>query len=712
MKRSIRSRHKPAFLALWLPIALCCASGSRVHGQDERPALHKRTKLFSGIISSSELETPLRSMAYVRFSPDERYILIQDPVGVFVFSTDPLEPRLFVQANFDYPARFSADSNSLVLLSRSLLYGRWALPNGKKVEEEQLNVGEGCLRAALSLDGSLLGCYRTDLSLGIYRAATGEQLALFRLHEARSLPQRTMMSLDTESASGGAFGFIMIDGFGALAGRDRFASSVFFSPDGKSLVAGDMQASIGIDIASLSKRKLHGAVEKRILDVAGLPDDDRALLLGASATDPAAIVSLSSGATLSRVSLENLSASQVSLASDPRFALVRDPESNTISVHDLQDNRTIEIPEGIGADISKNMLALYTEEGELGLYHLGETVPQRKSVYPRRDLALLHSAAVSPTLDKIALAVDGEAAIFDVASGKRVTSLTRFQTASLNDVASAYVTAIAGKSVFATKRFTYSTAELTAAWTIEQFDQPYPSSHVILNYVPYSPWGKGFAVNLSNMFEYELRGLDPATGKQLWHRAFSMITPIPFSYPQGDSFVLGWKANTNPARDIAGKYASAKAAYKKAKIQDQDSFFEVCDAQTGKTTGAFLAQFGGGPHTFDQAFAVGDALFLVKDQTRVTIVSVARGEIIARLSGALLTASAKANLFLTEEAPGIINVYDLATYRKLTALRFKQQIVYARFSDAGDRLLLLTEQQEAYVLDVKAVKEAGSGAAD
>jgi hypothetical protein len=504
----------------------------------------------------------------------------------------------------------------------------------------------------------------------------------------------------------------MIEGFGALAGRDRVASSLFFSPDGKSLVAGDGQQSIGIDVASLNKKKLHGAVEKRMLEVAGLPDGDRALLLGASATDPAAIVSLSSGVTVARVSIENLSASQVSLASDPHFALVRDPETSAISVYDIQDNRTVEVPEGIGADISKNMLALYTEGGELGLYHLGEKVPLRKTEYPRRDLGLLHSAAVSPTLDKIALAVDGEAAIFDVASGKRLTSFKRFQTASLNDVASAYVTAVARKGLCATKRFTYSTAEVTAAWTSEPFDQPYPSGHVILNYVPSSPWGKGFAVNLSNMFEYELRGLDPATGKQLWHRGFSMITPIPFSYPQGDSFVLGWKANTNLARDIAGKYASSKAAYKKAKIQDQDSFFEVCDAQTGKTIGGFLAQFGGGPHTFDQAFAAGDALFLVKDQTRVTIVSVSRGEIIARLSGALLTANAKANLFLAEEAPGIVDIYDLASAKKLTALRFKQQIVYARFSDDGDRLLLLTEQQEAYVLDVKAVKEASSGTAN
>lgn len=704
MKRSIRLRRKTELLALSFLGVLWFGSSPAVHSQDERPQLHKRTIQFSGLLSSSQMDPPLRATAYVRFSPDGRYVLMQDPVGVFVFETNPLAPRLFLESNSSYPARFSADSKSLILLSRSLLMGKWALPTGKKLDEQQLSIGDGCLKAALSPDGSLLACYRSDLVLGIYRTESGQQVAAFPIHKLGGEEPRVIVSLDAKMAYGGIFGNIVTTGFGALANRDEFGFEICFSPDGGSLAAGDGRNAVYVDTGSFTKKRISGSVEKRLLNLAGLQDSSTGLFVSAEPKESAATVSLDSGEIAGRPALPNMPASEVTLASNSRYALMTDPQTETVSVYDLQANHAIATPPAIGADIRGEMLAVLSEDGDIAIYNLGDTTPLQETKDPANDLSLLRSAAVSPSLDKIALAVDGQGAIFDVASGKRLVRLARFATASLEDPAAAYASTFSAKEqVFEAQRFEYGGQKPAPVWSTERFSVPHENGGLILNYVPYNPFGSGFFVNSSQMYAFELHGLDPVTGRKAWSRTFSMTSPVPFANPQGSNFVLGWDAADDRARDIASKFPAAKAAYKHGKVAGQDSLFEICDALTGKTIGAVLVQFGGGAHTFDQAFAAGDRLILVKDQLRVTLFSISRNEMIARLSGGLATASAESNLLVLEEAPGILAVCDLTTGKELTELRFKEQIVFARFSADGHRLLALSEQQGAYVLDMGSI---------
>jgi hypothetical protein len=80
------------------------------------------------------------------------------------------------------------------------------------------------------------------------------------------------------------------------------------------------------------------------------------------------------------------------------------------------------------------------------------------------------------------------------------------------------------------------------------------------------------------------------------------IRPFPYNDPQGGRLVLGWKANSESARNAAKKLSGA---YKNQKLKDQDSFFEVLDSLTGAPIGGVLVQFAGGPSSFDSAFSCG-----------------------------------------------------------------------------------------------------------
>jgi hypothetical protein len=202
-----------------------------------------------------------------------------------------------------------------------------------------------------------------------------------------------------------------------------------------------------------------------------------------------------------------------------------------------------------------------------------------------------------------------------------------------------------------------------------------------------------------------LSGLDPATGKHLWHRDFSEDPPVPFSDPLGNYFVLGWNAKSQEAQKDANRFGPTRDVFRHVKLADQDSFFEVCDSLTGKMVGGALVQFGGGPGSFDAAFAAGDRLFLMKDRIRVFVVDLTSGKMIAQRNGGPPVASLEADLFVIDEGPGRLGVYDLQSAEHLTELYSREQIVFAHFSSDGKRLLLLTSGQKAILFDVEALRK-------
>jgi hypothetical protein len=205
--------------------------------------------------------------------------------------------------------------------------------------------------------------------------------------------------------------------------------------------------------------------------------------------------------------------------------------------------------------------------------------------------------------------------------------------------------------------------------------------------------------------------LDWATGKELWKREFFENGPIPFADPQGDRLVLGWYAEALHAQAAAKRIPSVWEVFKRAKISKLDSYFEIVDALSGNSLGGVLVQVGSGPMSYDAAFSAGDALFLIKDGKRVSVYSLQDGSLKTRLVGGTPAASSRANLFAMEQGPGHLSIFDLATGAKLDEEIFSEPIAYTHFSADGNRLLVLTRYQVAYVLDVSGSRKKPSAAA-
>jgi hypothetical protein len=133
----------------------------------------------------------------------------------------------------------------------------------------------------------------------------------------------------------------------------------------------------------------------------------------------------------------------------------------------------------------------------------------------------------------------------------------------------------------------------------------------------------------------------------------------------------------------------------------------VLEAVSGTSVGTALVRVGWGPESFDSVFSVGDFLICVRDGARVTVYSLSTGEIQARLFGHFVSASAATGLLVAADG-NHLRLYNLKSGSKIDDYLFPDAPVYTRFSTAGNRLLVLTAQQFAYVIDVDANNSSAS----
>lgn len=711
-----------SFFCLFIPFAFCCA---QLFLMASPQTLQHRARLHS-VLSQTVLTPPLRSPeAYLRYSPDGKYLLFQDPSGIIVMSREPLNIVLRISAEDTYPARFSRDSRSVTLISRALNFGKWQLPEGKKTANGTLPIEDGCLDAQLSPDGELFACVRSDFKLALYELSSQKLVSENAFaglrpavpgHVGEPFPVFFInyLWLDFKTALARPFGLLRTSIPRPSPGRSLSLSAVHFSPDGKLLIAKTFQGSLGLEIDSKKRIDYPEALHKTAGGAIDLQSSERAVAVENAAKSESVILSLKDGKVLSRLVF---TADHIRIASNPRYAILYRSDSNggTAAVFDLEQNSSVQVPPAAALDIHGQEIAVYNATGSISLYRLGEHESFANLPLPLGSLPELHSASVTPELEQLAFSLDGTGAIFDIKSGKRLGAFAEFSAANFADLQAAFLLMqkLHQDPSHILRVETPSGASSTA-WAAEKELQLRGGGPVLLAFSlkqgsQRAPW------ELSSpemQLPFRLRGLDPLSGKELWKREFDDNPPTPFADPQGDRLVLGWKAKSSGAKEAASRDPVVRALYKSAKLTDRDSFFQALDARTGKPVGGVLVQVGNGPDTFDSAFSVGDVMILVKDGVRVSIYSLHDGKLNAHLVGVRPAVSSQSNLLALDQGNGRLTIFDLTSGTKLDEQPFPEEIAYSHFSADGKRLFVLTSHQIAFILDVSKVREQQAAAPD
>jgi hypothetical protein len=661
------------------------------------PQSAKLREKLHGVQSRQVFASPLRSRARLRFSPDGKFILLQDLAGVFVISRELFRAVGHVDAVDLYGAIFSADSQFLRVVGPSLIAASWKLPGFQNPSGIDLPLKDGCLDGQVSSTSEVLACYRPDESLQIFDLKTGAELFSEPPHRDPTLKTRVLLPLDSDTPYAGPIGFVVVDSFAQFADRHILRVPMFFSPDGHDLlVTPNVGSSIRIDIPNKRKTPIHGSFSKHKFTVLALLEANRVLATDPDNKDALQILSLETG---DRVGSLPIRAETARLATNSRFLLWRESNDQSVRVFDLQENRVLDSPLNIGLDISGNDLAFYDESGVLSLSHLNDPAPYRRATIPLSNLPALHVASVDPNLKRIAFSAGDMGGVFQVESGKQIVSLRTFISASFGDPFSAWITVPRNGQVPAQiEKLDTSTGKIAPVAPIGK-TQLRSNGVVMTEYAFDDPGGfdRPLVTRLGGV-RFRLRGLDSATGFELWKHSFLQETPIPFPDPQGDRLVLGWNARDDGAHEAAGHFPATKQILKKAKLKDQDTFFEILDARSGKSLGGVLVQAGSGPSSFDTAFSCGDSLILVKDARRVSIYSLSDGGLRAHLIGEKPVANSNRNLLALDAGTGRLAIYDLRSGAKLDDQLFPSDISFMQFSGDGKSLLVLTSQQEVFVL--------------
>ena len=724
------------------------------------PPAERPPEKLRGVLSRQRLTPSLRSVnVTLRYSPDGRYLLFQDPSGIHVLSREPLEALGYIDAPHSYAARFSRDSQSIIVVSLALSYQRWAVRDGQRLDSKALPIRDGCVDAQLSPDGELLACYRPDFSLAVLELSTGQWIFSEVIHA--SDPHLTVIPipLDLDIPFAGPFGFTLSHDMRPLANRATYRLPMTFSLDGRTLIAGDVRDAVRVDLVARRKISLPSAIKNQMSGTVAIQSDTRVLLIPPGKPGEPVIRSLKNGDVLA---IPNFTADSAYLATNARYALLFDSGVQGARVFDLEDDRQVEIPKNIAADVRDGELAVATENGEFSLCRLGEHVPTVTVSLPFSGMPVLRSASVSPTLDTLAIAVDGEGVLFQTEDGRRISTFPRFSAVDFVDSATALflmqgprsgpsqaldylidrvdthgaihagpenkeATLATGPQTIV--RLDKATAKTLPMWAGGRdlllaggsvlFEYSFESSarggfflpqvgDAPVSSLPQAggvPSAGGVPLPQGVGVPFRLRALDLGTGKELWSRSFTGLPPIPFADPQGERLVLSWRAKSAGARSAAKHEAVAKEELKRATLTDHDSFLEALDARTGKSVGGVLVQSGTDPTNFDFIFSTGEAIIFSRDGVRVSVYSMLDGQLKGRLVGLRPTANARSNLLALDNGSGRLGIYDLNTVAQLDELVFSDQIVYTHFSEDGQRLFILTENQWAFVLDMKGVRE-------
>ena len=725
MKQVVSSpRLFPVFVFFLLGSSLLLldpASAAFPQASRERENLH-------GVLSRVKLTPPLRSGLFsMRFSPNGKYLLAQDPGGVYVFSVEQLKLLVYIEADKPYHSSFTADSEAIRIVTQDWRVSTTNIENLQQLEQKTLPVKEGCLGVAVSPSGTRLACAGSDFSLRVFDLATAGEIYASPPDKDFADHAVTVVPLDRNGVYAGPIGFVLADSWTPLADRGVPVLPLLFSPNGEELIVGSPHGGgFRIDLQTQKKRNLPSAIKDRLDFSLTWLDPDRVVALERDKRHTPKIFSLESGATLSTLPF---TANSFATSSNRRYLLLHDRGASGAGIFDLAENRLLDIPENIGVDVSGSLMALLIEDGELYLYHLGDKLPYKMAHLPLGILPELRVAALDSNLKFIQIAIDGRGAVFSTTLGSRIADFPRFLAAYGGDASASFLTMPATPQGPARILRLDNTLRTSSPSTIASLGNDILRSggSILLEYSFDNPLGQGMmstgivwgnlparvlgiagVVNREPGVPYQLLARDPYSGAVLWKRSFSQETPVPFPDPQGRRLVLGWRAQSQEARAAASRFPAAKEILKKAKLDEHDTFFEVLDARSGKSLGGVLVQVGNHASSFDAAFSEGDTLFLLKDGIRVSLFSLGDGALKAKLVGDEPAANGVSNLLALNQGAGKLAVYDARTGAKLDQLLFPEQIAYSHFSDDGKRLFVLTRYQLAFVLDVSGVRHLPS----
>jgi WD40 repeat protein len=634
---------------------------------------------LQGILTKVHLDPPLRGQInHIRFSPDGKYLLAQDPNKIYVMTVNPLALLFDFEAPDAVVPEFRADSKAVVFRTETLHVESWDLATKSRTATYEPTVPKGCADSLLAADGKTLACFTNDSALILMDVTSGNEL----------LRKNSFATL------------LQIRGYNLRA----FAFKMAFSPDGRSFLAVTTRRALGFDISSRQELHLGGVLADGNFDNPVFPEPDRVMVRDPQKPSTVLILAFPSGKQLGRIALQNVpfatsthgdyvyfvpkrqgSSTSRSIGEPPGAAVV-DPRTNQV-IFELKRKSVV--------DLYDDLLATELRDGTIALYQASTKTPVSRVDLPGSDLGPVHMAAASPDLKWLALAEHYRGGVWNLQDGSRLYLASPFDGAW-----------------FAPDGYLYAEfpkdADDPRSMARLNLDHPEIIALAPISDLLWSQHGGYLSVlkpahDESPYFNVVRELHDIRTGQVVWKRSFPSEDPsmnIDFSF---GTAVLYWPASAKAVDDEGKHFPSMGRAIAADKDRKLDYFLEVIHLPDGKPLGAMLVDTGKGSFKIERAFAVGDRVVLRNSLSQVLVYSLSSGEKKGGLTAiGQPVASDAGNLLAVLTQREQLTLYDLNSMNATNRYSFTSPVVEYRFSQDGKRLLVVTADQTAYIFDSSA----------
>ena len=648
-----------------------------------------RKESLRRVMSRTVLEPSLRGeVTRIRFSPDGRHILAQDDAGITVLSREPFAPRFRIEAPEATGAHFTPDSTQIVFPTADLRVERWSVKDGKLAEARELVTRSVCLQTSLSPDGRTMACLDDNFDVLLFEMATG--VALFRKKQFYQPDPFTLlakaMALAGRSSAEANFlemGFSTDSRFFAASFRSRGMPEFGIGSDDDTLVY-DFQAKAPVSINRNAKNLMKGGFV--------FTGPDRLVAFNAENSSRSAIIGLPAGNVVQQLAMFS---GRLEAATKGNYLFVRPFQAPKygVGVMDVAKGQVIKASPQSAIDIYEDVFVAERVTGELALYGMTESTPRVAVTLPRSLLGRLRASAVSNDLRYVAVSERSRGALWDLTKGDRIGQVPNgFRGAHFDS-----------DQIFVAD-FTKFNNE--GRWLVRVDPRQRQASGVIAVKEDLAEQHGAFLLVTTPIVKNDVREgatldmRDAKTGKSLWTKSFPKGDPDVFVESSSSTSVFMWPVSAQTVRDEVRKEPALAKRLAALKEKQGDYFLQVVDARTGAARGALFLETGKGSFDVEDVFAVNDWVVIADSSNRVIVYSLSTGAPKGHVFGSRATVGAAAGLICVENGPGRVRLYDLATLQMREELTFAHAVSLSAFSPDGKRLLVLTADQTAYVLDV------------
>ena len=192
--------------------------------------------------------------------------------------------------------------------------------------------------------------------------------------------------------------------------------------------------------------------------------------------------------------------------------------------------------------------------------------------------------------------------------------------------------------------------------------------------------------------------------KVIWSRDFPKEAPH-YSFDKfAGRLILYWRLGSDTGK---AKLRESPQLQEQATLlgnKEDDYLVEIVDAFAQKTAGIILLETGMGSFDIGRGLSERDWLVLRDSEGRVLVYSIKSGELRHRFFGDVTAINPSKNQIAIQNFPGEIVLYDLDTGERKASFVISGSAAFIRFNLGGNRLLILSDAQSAYALDLKRIE--------